>query len=31
VCHLPTPPSSYHGTAASYYHDSVTNCTVVSP
>jgi hypothetical protein len=31
VCHLPTPPSSYHGTAASYYDDTITNCTVVSP
>jgi hypothetical protein len=31
VCHLPKPPSSYHGTTAAYYHDTVTNCTVVSP
>ena len=31
VCHLPAPPSSYHGTAAAYYHDTTTNCTVVSP
>ena len=31
VCHLPAPPSSYHGTTASYYHDTITNCTVVSP
>jgi hypothetical protein len=31
VCHLPKPPSSYHGTTAAYYRDSVTNCTVVSP
>ena len=31
VCHLPTPPSSWHGTPASYYHDTLTNCTVVSP
>ncbi len=31
ICHLPTPPSSYHGTSAAYYHDTLTNCTVVSP
>ena len=31
VCHLPTPPSSWHGTPAAYYHDTLTNCTVVSP
>ncbi len=31
VCHLPKPPSSWHGTPAAYYHDTVTNCTVVSP
>jgi Ca2+-binding RTX toxin-like protein len=31
VCHLPTPPASWQGTAASYYHDSITNCTVVTP
>ena len=31
VCHLPAPPSSYHGTTASYYHDTIANCTVVSP
>jgi hypothetical protein len=31
VCHLPTPPSSWHGTTAAYYHDTITNCTVVSP
>jgi hypothetical protein len=31
VCHLPTPPSSYHGSAASYYHDTIANCTVVTP
>lgn len=30
VCHLPTPPSSWHGTPAAYYHDTLTNCTVVS-
>jgi Ca2+-binding RTX toxin-like protein len=28
VCHLPAPPSSWHGTAAGYYHDTITNCTV---
>jgi hypothetical protein len=31
VCHLPKPPSSYHGTTAAYYDDTVNNCTVVSP
>jgi Ca2+-binding RTX toxin-like protein len=31
VCHLPTPPSSWHGTPAAYYHDTLTNCTVVTP
>jgi hypothetical protein len=31
TCHLPAPPSSFHGTTASYYHDTLTNCTVVSP
>lgn len=31
VCHLPTPPSSWHGTAQGYYHDTLTNCTVVTP
>jgi hypothetical protein len=31
LCHLPAPPSSSHGTAAGYYHDTVTNCTVVTP
>ena len=31
VCHLPAPPPSYHGTMAAYYHDAITNCTVVSP
>jgi Ca2+-binding RTX toxin-like protein len=30
-CHLPTPPSSWHGSPASYFHDTLTNCTVVSP
>jgi hypothetical protein len=30
VCHLPAPPSSWHGTPAAYYHDTLTNCTVVS-
>ena len=31
VCHLPAPPPSYHGSAAAYYHDTIANCTVVSP
>jgi Ca2+-binding RTX toxin-like protein len=31
VCHLPAPPSSWHGTATAYYHDTITNCTVVTP
>jgi hypothetical protein len=31
TCHLPKPPASWHGTAAAYYHDTITNCTVVTP
>ena len=31
VCHLPTPPSSWHGSPSAYFHDTLTNCTVVSP
>jgi Ca2+-binding RTX toxin-like protein len=31
ACHLPKPPSSWHGTVAAYYHDTITNCTVVTP
>jgi Ca2+-binding RTX toxin-like protein len=31
TCHLPKPPVSYHGTTAAYYHDTINNCTVVSP
>ncbi len=31
VCHLPAPPASWHGTVAAYYHDAITNCTVVTP
>jgi hypothetical protein len=31
VCHLPAPPSSWHGTVAAYYHDTITACTVVTP
>jgi hypothetical protein len=31
VCHLPAPPAGYHGTAAAYYHDTITNCTVETP
>jgi len=31
VCHLPSPPSSWRGTAQNYYHDTLTNCTVVTP
>ena len=31
ICHLPKPPSSWHGTVPAYYHDTITNCTVVSP
>lgn len=30
VCYLPAPPSSWHGTAAAYYHDTITNCTVAT-
>jgi Ca2+-binding RTX toxin-like protein len=31
LCHLPAPPASWHGTVAGYYHDTITNCTVVTP
>jgi hypothetical protein len=31
ICHLPATPSSWHGTAAANYHDTIVNCTVVSP
>jgi hypothetical protein len=31
LCHLPAPPASWHGTVAAYYHDTITNCTVVTP
>jgi Ca2+-binding RTX toxin-like protein len=31
LCHMPAPPSSWHGSVAAYYHDTVTNCTVVTP
>jgi hypothetical protein len=31
LCHLPTPPAAGHGSPAAYYHDTLTNCTVVSP
>jgi hypothetical protein len=31
TCHLPKPPASWKGTTAAYYHDTITNCTVVSP
>ena len=31
VCHLPAPPPNYHGTTAAYHHDTINNCTVVSP
>ena len=31
ICHLPAPPSSWHGTVAAYYNDTITNCTVVTP
>ena len=31
ACHLPTPPSSWHGSAAAFYHDTIINCTVVTP
>jgi len=30
ICYLPAPPASYHGTPSAYYHDTITNCTVVS-
>ena len=31
VCHLPAPPSTWHGAPADYYHDTITNCSVVTP
>lgn len=31
ICHLPAPPTSWHGNVAVYYGDSITNCTVVTP
>ena len=31
TCHLPKPPASWHGAVAAYYHDTITNCTVVTP
>ncbi len=31
VCHLPSPPVSWHGTAAAFYHDTIINCSVVTP
>ena len=31
VCRLPAPPSSWHDTTGAYYHDTLTNCTLVSP
>jgi len=30
VCHLPAPPTSYHGSPATYYHDTLSACTVVT-
>jgi Ca2+-binding RTX toxin-like protein len=30
TCHVPPPPSSWHGTSAAYYHDTLTGCTVVT-
>jgi hypothetical protein len=31
LCHMPAPPSSWHGSVAAYYHDTIANCTVVTP
>jgi hypothetical protein len=31
ICHVPAPPSSWNANAASYYHDILVNCAVVSP
>ena len=31
LCHLPAPPASWHGSVAAYYHDTIINCTVVTP
>lgn len=30
ICYLPVPPESWHGTAANYYHDTITNCSVAN-
>ncbi len=30
VCHPPAPLSSYKGTAAAYYDDTITDCALVS-
>ena len=29
VCHVPAPPASWHGLATTYFHDTLTNCSVV--
>ena len=31
TCHIPAPPSSWKASSAVYYHDTLVNCTVVSP
>lgn len=31
VCHLPAPPPFWTGSAATYFHDTILNCTVVTP
>jgi Ca2+-binding RTX toxin-like protein len=30
TCHVPAPPTSWHGTPGGYYHDTLTGCTVVT-
>lgn len=30
TCHVPATPSSWHGTPAAYYRDTLTGCTVVT-
>ena len=30
TCHVPVPPSSWHGTPAAYYDDTLIGCTVVA-
>jgi hypothetical protein len=31
ICHLPSPPPTYRGSAVAHYRDVISNCTVVTP